>query len=156
MLEQIETNTGSWMNNAPFAKEEKFEIPEQERRQLERIDVNLDSKILFFDTESHGDIDTISLSGVGLFCNRRFKSGTELDIDLNVPGHQVMHLDGRVIWVDESVFESEKGYKYGIELLLWPPHYAQFIQKLFQARPLDGVNRELAKAGLKWWYRRPN
>jgi hypothetical protein len=123
----------------------------QEKRKNERLDVVFSCRVLFLGTESHCLIQNLSEDGFNMFCMRRFHEGTEFNIELTVPNFKTLRLYGRVTRIEEAIFESQRGYSHGIELMTIPYEYEEFLEGLLRVRTPDENYRKLAEAGLTWW-----
>jgi uncharacterized protein (TIGR02266 family) len=88
-------------------------FPEPEQRRSERVAVDLRAKYRSSTLDLDGRVANLSRSGMFLLADFLDDEGAEVDLELEVHGHEPLRLRGEVVWVDLRPVRSGMGIRFG-------------------------------------------
>lgn len=103
-----------------------------EHRRQKRVAKNLLAKVKAPAAEFFAYVQDLAKNGIGMCCNRLLGIGTQLGVDLNIPGHATLTVQGKVLWKRDLPSISKNKYQYGVGLLEPPDQYVGWVETLIK------------------------
>lgn len=83
------------------------------------------------------NISNISLGGIRIYSDERFKEGKRLEIELFLPKGQSIEAIARVVWIKELPPDSAALYDIGLEFISLPPNAIQELKSIMDNSSSD-------------------
>jgi len=103
-----------------------------EHRRQKRVAKNLLAKVKAPAAEFFAYVQDLAKNGIGFCCNRKIDIGTQLAMDLNIPGHATLNITGKVLWKRDLPVISKNKYQYGIGLTDPPEKFVAWVESLIK------------------------
>ena len=97
-----------------------------------RVARNLLAKVGTQTAQFFAYVQDLAQQGLGMTCNRKLDQGTEVEVQLNVPGHATMNLKGKVAWRRDLPVISKNRYQIGVALADPDPQYVTYVEALIK------------------------
>ncbi len=101
-----------------------------ERRRAKRVTVNLKAERISCTENCAVFIENISKTGISMLTvNRKYKPGSEIDLELELTNGDVINLNCNVKWSYETS-KKDKSNNVGLEIVDPPKDYLKFLNAL--------------------------
>ena len=117
-------------------------IPEQNRRKYPRFNTPIcyRSASLF---SARKPLINISLGGIRIYSNDKFKLGKRLEIELLLPNDTVLRCITKVVGQNPLPEGSAGKYETGLQFLDVPANGLQYISKILEQNEKSGTDKDI-------------